>query len=171
MDAEDIDTLLDEVEQGLNKTKKSASTRSRGGSERSTRTATTEDLDLLLTDLPEAEDANGTSASSAGVVQNKKCWPPYLTGSCSSASVRSCPHLHCLKCDSAVVSFDGWQWSHDVSYLFLRNNYPSIEKLRGKLQPSRACRAYACQCRNVTTSDPIALTASIDHTWICTGKN
>ncbi|XP_047740154.1 cilia- and flagella-associated protein 418-like [Hyalella azteca] len=102
---------------------------------------------------------------------DKKCWPPYLTGTTADASNRACGHLRCVRCDSAVLSFDGWLWSPDVSYLFLRTNYPDVNKLRAKLQPRRTSRAYACQCRSVDTTQPVALTSNDDNTWICTGKN
>lgn len=56
------------------------------------------------------------------------------------------PGLHCLGCDSQVVQVENHVWSEDVEYMFLRNNYPTYEKLRKRLVHRGGCRAYCCQC-------------------------
>eukprot|EP00094_Tigriopus_californicus_P003765 TCALIF_03622-PA protein Name:"Similar to Protein C8orf37 homolog (Mus musculus)" AED:0.32 eAED:0.32 QI:0/0/0/0.5/0/0/2/0/156 len=84
----------------------------------------------------------------------KKCSPVFLSGSMtavglgSHSSPRSCDKLICLACDCRVVSFDNYQWTDDVDYLFLRNNYPDYSRLQCHLRPRRGSRAYACQCQH-----------------------
>lgn len=84
----------------------------------------------------------------------KKCSPVFLSGSMtavglgSHGSPRSCDKLICLACDCRVVSFDNYQWTEDVDYLFLRNNYPDFSRLQCNMRPRRGSRAYACQCQH-----------------------
>mmetsp|Transcript_69050 Transcript_69050/g.213541 ORF Transcript_69050/g.213541 Transcript_69050/m.213541 type:complete len:162 (+) Transcript_69050:222-707(+) len=56
------------------------------------------------------------------------------------------PGFHCTGCDFQVLRIDDFVWSADVEYMFFRNNYPTFEKLRKRLQRQAACCAYCCQC-------------------------
>lgn len=68
------------------------------------------------------------------------------------------------------MSFDGWVWQDDVDYLFLRTNYPEVAQLRAKLEPSRAGRAYACQCNKLGVLQATPLNTVTGNTWVCGGK-
>jgi len=56
------------------------------------------------------------------------------------------PGFHCTGCDFQVMRIDDFVWSGDVEYMFFRNNYPTFEKLRKRLQRQMGCCAYCCQC-------------------------
>jgi len=45
-----------------------------------------------------------------------------------------------------VLKVDNHIWADDVAYMFLRNNYPNVMKLRGSLRPQPSSCAYCCQC-------------------------
>lgn len=170
---EDVDDLLDELEakeSGDDSPAKRSVSRTASSS---ARTSTTEDLDDLLTDLEPPKTPFFGGAASAPPPRGdkaKKCWPPYLTGTTPAPAISPCDHLRCLKCDCSVVSFNGWLWQEDVDYLFLRTNYPEVEQLRSKLEPSRAGRAYACQCSSLGVLRPTPLNTVEGNTWVCLGK-
>ena len=90
-----------------------------------------------------------------------RCVVPVIGGNVKN----QCRNLHCVKCDNRVMIFNGMQWqetteespqskngSEGVTYLFLRNVYPSREKLMTKMMINRNCTAYACQCSVRRTS-------------------
>lgn len=56
------------------------------------------------------------------------------------------PDFHCLGCDHQVLRIDGHAWKGDVPYMFLRNNYPNVMKLRPQLRPQPGVQALCCQC-------------------------
>jgi hypothetical protein len=58
------------------------------------------------------------------------------------------PNLHCTGCDFQVLRVEHHVWANngDVSYMFLRNNYPNVLKLRAQLDTKKGCCAYCCQC-------------------------
>jgi len=56
------------------------------------------------------------------------------------------PDFHCLGCDHQILRIDGYAWTDDVPYMFLRNNYPHATKLRRRLHPQPGVQALCCQC-------------------------
>mmetsp|Transcript_163331 Transcript_163331/g.301668 ORF Transcript_163331/g.301668 Transcript_163331/m.301668 type:complete len:717 (+) Transcript_163331:106-2256(+) len=56
------------------------------------------------------------------------------------------PGFHCTGCDFQVLRIDDYIWNGGVEYMFFRNNYPNVGKLRAGLVPQRGCCAYCCQC-------------------------
>jgi len=58
------------------------------------------------------------------------------------------PNLHCTGCDFQVLRIENHVWTKggDVSYMFLRNNYPNVMKLRSELEAKKGCSAFCCQC-------------------------
>ncbi|XP_025114874.1 protein C8orf37-like [Pomacea canaliculata] len=182
--ADDIDDLLDEVEKKyLEKGKQpvDSNTKSRCNVE--------DDLNDLLSDDSLGKHHRKTNAktkegavtvSTDGISRyrpesSKKCYPVFLGGSAdptgqgTSISHRTCDQLRCTACDFKVCMFDNLKWTHDTTYLFLRNNVPDFGKLKANLMPSKGSRAYCCQCswRTMTTivqlNDP-------DLKWVC-GKH
>ena len=71
----------------------------------------------------------------------KNCSTVYLSGSkdlkfgyCSSSFHKfACSNLRCTQCDFQVLMIKEAKWSTDADYMFLRNNMPSLEKLKEKL--------------------------------------
>lgn len=55
-------------------------------------------------------------------------------------------HFHCIGCDFQVLVCEDCVWTDEVDYMFFRNNYPNIERLRKCLVRQEDCRAYCCQC-------------------------
>mmetsp|Transcript_90800 Transcript_90800/g.256436 ORF Transcript_90800/g.256436 Transcript_90800/m.256436 type:complete len:609 (-) Transcript_90800:262-2088(-) len=68
------------------------------------------------------------------------------TGNATSADGTLVQGFHCTGCDFQVLAIEDGIWGGDVDYMFFRNNYPTVPKLRTKLHPQAACRAYCCQC-------------------------
>eukprot|EP00928_Gymnodinium_smaydae_P047627 TRINITY_DN3179_c0_g1_i7.p1 TRINITY_DN3179_c0_g1~~TRINITY_DN3179_c0_g1_i7.p1 ORF type:complete len:1207 (-),score=134.29 TRINITY_DN3179_c0_g1_i7:719-4339(-) len=68
------------------------------------------------------------------------------------------PVFHCTSCDHQVLRTDNFVWSANVDYMFLRNNYPDIGKLRAQLEPKNGCCAFCCQC----SSRSADITADLD---------
>lgn len=72
----------------------------------------------------------------------KKCSTIYLGGSndikfgyCSSSFQKlACSNLRCTQCDFHVLMIKNTKWSDELDYMFLRNNMPSLEKLRPMLE-------------------------------------
>ncbi|CAK0881327.1 unnamed protein product, partial [Prorocentrum cordatum] len=54
--------------------------------------------------------------------------------------------FHCTGCDFQVMRCEDFVWAEDVEYMFLRNNYPTFDKLRRRLVRKQGCLAYCCQC-------------------------
>ena len=81
---------------------------------------------------------------------------------------RSCDNLMCLSCDFKVVSFDGLRWSGGADYLFLRNNYPDLQRLRPQLVPDRSSRAYACGCSKASPKEITEIgELNPELKWVC----
>lgn len=89
------------------------------------------------------------------------------TSSGPGSKRRGCDNLFCLSCDHRVVSFDGFRWDRDVDYLFLRNNFPDVERLKPRLIPARRHRAYACQCRGRSVAEDTDVAKDGDLKWTC----
>lgn len=65
----------------------------------------------------------------------------------SLATKRSCPKQRCTSCDFVVVQVrDGSMWEASADYLFFRNVFPDLGKLRARLKPCPGAAAYCCQC-------------------------
>lgn len=56
------------------------------------------------------------------------------------------PDFHCTGCDHQVMRIENNIWKGDVPYMFLRNNYPNVMRLREHLKSQQGCSAYCCQC-------------------------
>lgn len=54
--------------------------------------------------------------------------------------------FHCTACDSQILKIRDGIWSGDVEYMYFRNLYPNIGKLRQKVVVKRGCEAFCCQC-------------------------
>ncbi|XP_047479715.1 cilia- and flagella-associated protein 418-like [Penaeus chinensis] len=172
--ADDIDDLLDEVEKSLGKPKEKP---------KAYKTSTKiDDLTDLLDDFEPplepvvAEKIVAPDTSTQASISNKKCYPLYLGGTSlpvgmsTGVTVRACNQLRCLECDCAVITFEGFQWSDNTDYLFLRNNYPVAARLRARLNPLRGTRAYTCQCKQRSVNAATQLPADSEMKWVC-GKH
>ncbi|XP_042860913.1 protein C8orf37 homolog [Penaeus japonicus] len=171
---DDIDDLLDEVEKSLGKPKEKPKTY--------ITSTKTDDLSDLLEDFeppPEpvvAEKIVTPDTSTPSSTSDKKCYPLYLGGTSvpvgmsTGVTVRACNELRCLECDCAVITFEGFHWSDNTDYLFLRNNYPVASRLRARLNPHRGTRAYSCQCKQRSVNTATQLAADPELKWVC-GKH
>jgi hypothetical protein len=56
------------------------------------------------------------------------------------------PNFHCINCDFQVMRIENMVWTKQTAYMFLRNNYPNVMRLRKNLKPKEGCHAYCCQC-------------------------
>lgn len=56
------------------------------------------------------------------------------------------PDFHCTGCDHQVLRIQNQVWRGEVPYMFLRNNYPNVMRLRENLKSQQGCSAYCCQC-------------------------
>jgi hypothetical protein len=54
--------------------------------------------------------------------------------------------FQCTACDFQILCIEGLIWRGDVDYMFFRNSYPNVSKLRNGLQMRKGCRAFCCQC-------------------------
>nr|XP_027210403.1 protein C8orf37 homolog [Penaeus vannamei] len=89
----------------------------------------------------------------------------HLSHSCHPI-LQACNQLRCLECDCAVITFEGFQWSDNTDYLFLRNNYPVTARLRSRLNPIRGTRAYTCQCKHRSVNAATQLAADSELKWV-----
>lgn len=87
-------------------------------------TGVSDDLDDLVGEVLAADTATQSRGATSGLV----------------------PGFHCTGCDFQVLRIDDYIWSGGVEYMFFRNNYPNVGKLRAGLKPQRGCCAYCCQC-------------------------
>jgi len=62
------------------------------------------------------------------------------------AGHRLLEYFHCIGCDFQVLMIEGYIWTGEVDYMFFRNNYPDVTKLRRCLVRQDDCVAYCCQC-------------------------
>lgn len=112
----------------------------------------------------------GTGVQGSG--SSRKCFPVCLAGSRDEHGIspgRGCDNLRCTKCDFQVLRVDDHKWSDDAEYLFFRNFYPNLDKLRPKLVKNPGGSCYACQCtwRSVTELSPLG--KAPDMRWVCGG--
>jgi hypothetical protein len=56
------------------------------------------------------------------------------------------PGFQCTGCDFQVLRIENYIWGTGVEYMFFRNNYPNVQKMRPQLVPRKDCCAYCCQC-------------------------
>ncbi|KAK0141074.1 Protein C8orf37 [Merluccius polli] len=143
-----------------------------------------EDMDALLEELLD-EDYDGSPGVQTEQIptgskvegksftqsEERKCRPVFLGGTSvpcgvgSLVSQRSCDQLRCTSCDFRVLMFEDQEWDTSCDYLFLRNNMPDVERLRGKLRRSRGRRAYACQCSWFSARDLADLSQQPQLRW------
>nr|XP_053626156.1 cilia- and flagella-associated protein 418-like [Cherax quadricarinatus] len=138
-----------------------------------------DDLKDLLDEFetpPQPLDINNISRtvkSESG--ESKKCSMPILSGtSCpkgmsTGATIRACDKLRCVACDSSVIMIDGFSWGNMTDYLFLRNNYPEVSRLRARLDSQRGSRAYACQCQHNSVRETKNIKSEYHLKWVCGG--
>ncbi|XP_066956796.1 cilia- and flagella-associated protein 418-like isoform X1 [Macrobrachium rosenbergii] len=142
------------------------------------RSVKTDDLNDLLDDfeLPPPSPLRSGSATLSHEESPKRCTTPLIGGTSlplgmtTVATKRSCDQLRCIKCDSPVIFFEGFIWTEDTDYLFLRNNYPDLERLRSHLDSLRGGRAYACQCSFRSVEEPLSLEEDTELQWVCVHK-
>lgn len=67
------------------------------------------------------------------------------------------PNFHCTGCDMEVLRVENHVWGDEVAYMFLRNNYPNVMKLRQHLKPRQGCSAFCCQCSSRSADSAAAL--------------
>ncbi|KAK4299757.1 hypothetical protein Pmani_027977 [Petrolisthes manimaculis] len=177
----DIDDLLDEVEESFSATKKKDACRD-GASSSSLKTDELQDLLEELEPPPQpildpsaiipARNASSTSSSSSSTT---RCSVAYLGGTAvmkgfsQGATQRACDRLRCLGCDLGVIIIDGFAWIPHTDYLFLRNNYPNMARLRACLDSRRDTRAYACQCQYRSASSLTKVGEEKGLKWTCGG--
>ncbi|CAL8290035.1 unnamed protein product [Merluccius merluccius] len=183
---DDLDELLDEVE---NKFCRNDSTRCQGQThstntpkhprENDRKHSEPEDIDALLEELLDADYDGSPGAQNNSLRTNNpsicflnhRCRPVFLGGTSvpcgvgSLVSQRSCDQLRCTSCDFRVLMFEDQEWDTSCDYLFLRNNMPDVERLRGKLRRSRGRRAYACQCSWFSARDLADLSQQPQLRW------
>jgi len=115
-------------------------------------------------------------------VDYTKCTVAYLGGSDAVLGLpalgarKSCARLRCASCDLAVVRIAGKRWKADLTYLFLRNSMPSLEKIASMLEPDATAASYACQCSWKVVTRTVKLTFNGTPSdcgkllqWSCTG--
>jgi len=99
---------------------------------------TGDDLDDLMGDILSADAtvSRGVGGVSHGLVQG----------------------FQCTACDFQVLRIDNSVWGDGVEYMFFRNNYPNVQKLRPKLVQQKDCCAYCCQCswKSAESAAPLA---------------
>uniref|UniRef100_A0A7R9YQK2 Cilia- and flagella-associated protein 418 n=1 Tax=Chlamydomonas euryale TaxID=1486919 RepID=A0A7R9YQK2_9CHLO len=90
----------------------------------------------------------------------------------SAGVLNRCNNLRCTKCDFKVIWFDNQGWLDSVDYLFLRNNFPTADKLAAKLRRSPSTSAYCCQCswRSATDAQRVGFGGE-DLRWVCAGHD
>ncbi|KAJ9589878.1 hypothetical protein L9F63_016996 [Diploptera punctata] len=180
----DIDELLEEVENKFinesNDDKSKKFIKTNLFSPQSSFTCDSSDYEDILRDVDDNTDSKSVCLRSLRKEYTPigsatcKCFPLYLGGSkntrgCSTIASRkkACNNLHCVTCDFAVYSFDGFQWSQSTEYLFLRTNMPDFERLKSKLIATDGCCAYACQCRHYSTSILQQVQSVPMLSWVC----
>jgi len=72
------------------------------------------------------------------------------------------PRFHCVGCDMQVLRVENHVWSDEVAYMFLRNNYPNVMRLRTQLRPQQGSCAYCCQCSSRAADKSVALETVAD---------
>lgn len=170
--ADDIDDLLDEVEESFTKSKLRCI-------DVNSESVKTDDLKDLLDEFeppPQPlQTANSKDSHSLQSDGSKKCGKPCLSGTSvpngmsTGVTLRACNKLRCLVCDLAVITFEGFTWTSNTDYLFLRNNYPDVGRLRSHLESQRGSRAYTCQCQHRSIRETKYIDTEKNLKWICGG--
>ncbi|KAK8383462.1 hypothetical protein O3P69_015734 [Scylla paramamosain] len=169
--ADDIDELLDEVEDSLSHDSNTSSPNMMVSE-----SVKTDDLKDLLDDIDEQPHTDLPEHPSSQSIDGR-CNSPLLAGISvppgisTGVTQRACDRLRCLKCDMMVVTIDGFCWSDTIDYLFLRNNYPDMDRLCARLEPQRVGRAYACQCQHCSLTEPTNLACLEGIQWVCGGHS
>eukprot|EP00928_Gymnodinium_smaydae_P010657 TRINITY_DN1401_c0_g1_i5.p1 TRINITY_DN1401_c0_g1~~TRINITY_DN1401_c0_g1_i5.p1 ORF type:complete len:593 (+),score=149.23 TRINITY_DN1401_c0_g1_i5:1061-2839(+) len=91
--------------------------------------------------------------------RNAAAATPLFRGSSGHAFV---PNLHCVGCDNQVMRIDNYSWSGATAYMFLRNNYPNVIRLRKNLVARSGSDAFCCQCSWRTVARGTELAAIAD---------
>jgi len=74
-----------------------------------------------------------------------------------SASHSFVPNFLCTGCDHEIQRIDRHVWKDGVAYMFLRNNYPNVMKLRPQLKGQEGASAYCCQCSSRSADSSASL--------------
>eukprot|EP00695_Tsukubamonas_globosa_P002674 TRINITY_DN3863_c0_g1_i1.p1 TRINITY_DN3863_c0_g1~~TRINITY_DN3863_c0_g1_i1.p1 ORF type:complete len:218 (-),score=35.86 TRINITY_DN3863_c0_g1_i1:77-730(-) len=121
-------------------------------------------------------DSSMPRAPSSSGLSKQKCTHIFLggpecpEGCCVLSSDRKrCTNLRCTKCDFKVQCLDEQAWTKSVDYLFLRNNFPDVEKLKKNLVKKKGHAAYSCQCSWRTAKDLESISLMSDIKWVCGG--
>jgi len=99
-----------------------------------------------------------------------KCEPPWIL-----KDGQACTNLRCMKCDFAIVHFEGSAWTDAADYLFFRNFHPNRDKLKSRLLTKNNHLASCCQCKWRTIEcenyGPIPIPGGEvgDGLWTCFG--
>ncbi|XP_045626262.1 cilia- and flagella-associated protein 418 [Procambarus clarkii] len=170
--ADDIDDLLDEVEESFTNSKLRKK-------DKICESVKSDDLKDLLDEFeppPQPIDSGNISdIASSKSGGSRKCSTPILSGTTcpkgmsTGATLRACDKLRCVLCDSFVILIDGFAWAEKTDYLFLRNNYPDISRLRARLDSQRGIRAYACQCQHRSVRETKNVNSESNLKWVCGG--
>jgi hypothetical protein len=194
-DDDDLDSLLDQVEQTFSNSNTVRVTDDMNVAEISKNIhdytgGIDQEIDSILEDLGDIQDqslsnqdtchshkSNTTTVSRVPSSKSlhTRCVQIVLTGSdtplgCNQGGImRSCSALRCTSCDLSVVVINGYKWLQDSDYLFFRNNYPDVSKLKGRLRKHIGYRAYACQCSWRAVRDATECSNDADLKWVCGG--
>eukprot|EP00823_Brevimastigomonas_motovehiculus_P004470 TRINITY_DN2960_c0_g1_i1.p1 TRINITY_DN2960_c0_g1~~TRINITY_DN2960_c0_g1_i1.p1 ORF type:complete len:334 (+),score=88.62 TRINITY_DN2960_c0_g1_i1:74-1075(+) len=145
-----------------------------------------EDLDDLLNSLDNAVSVEGPKLNSlvsasrtdsktmktttTKALEKRHCYPVYLSAADEDVQRgKACNSLLCTSCDHTVLRIPHCRWSASVDYLFLRNNYPDLHKLRSCLEHSADECSYACQCTSKSVNSITNLSSQSKSRWICSG--
>ena len=120
------------------------------------------DPELNLTSPPPNQTQSSRTDSLAGR-EKQKCGKLHI----GKRGLGTCNNLRCYKCDCAVVVFDDFCWKENVEYIFLRNNYPDLDRLSSQLQLKPGSRAYLCQCRCLDTHAERQALDTNKYSWFC----
>ncbi|EKX48782.1 hypothetical protein GUITHDRAFT_93550 [Guillardia theta CCMP2712] len=153
-----IDELLDDLERDLDLG---------GGS----KAVAAEQQAATSTNSNESNQSDPSQTSAGGT---RKCVAIYLGGSkdeTGSSPGRACDRLRCTKCDFDVLRIKDMTWHSDCEYLFFRNFYPDVDKLKQKLKARSGFCAYACQCTWRSASELTLLERNADMRWVCRGHS
>eukprot|EP00919_Chromeraceae_sp_WS-2016_P064351 GHVR01152315.1.p1 GENE.GHVR01152315.1~~GHVR01152315.1.p1 ORF type:complete len:210 (+),score=48.03 GHVR01152315.1:37-666(+) len=96
-------------------------------------------------------------------ISNKRCDTPLIGGTRCSRGYSdpiqpvACDNLRCTSCDFQVIQLASWKWKPEVEYLFFRNYYPDVDKLKSMMEVAVDEVAYCCQCswRTICAFDSI----------------
>ncbi|KAM3840820.1 cilia- and flagella-associated protein 418 isoform 2-T2 [Vipera latastei] len=80
---------------------------------------------------------------------------------------KTCDQLRCTACDFRVLHYNDYQWDKSCDYLFFRNNMPEFSKLKTKMLMKKGSRAYACQCTWRSIDELTDLTMDRQLRWVC----